>query len=155
MELTKDALRDVSFRARGKWYRGEDVDGFLAELMVALDEAEREKQELEDDVRRLERELHAAKEETEHLKQHLTETLQAPQSPGTGMRRAGKERDELIESTARAGSREEFLEQGAGRCRRNCAEHTAAAFRPTFIREVMRHGKRRRSEPNRRIFRSL
>ena len=64
MELTKDALRDVSFRARGKWYRGEDVDGFLAELMVALDEAEREKQELEDDVRRLERELHAAKEET-------------------------------------------------------------------------------------------
>ena len=43
MELTKDALRDVSFRARGKWYRGEDVDGFLAELMVALDEAEQGK----------------------------------------------------------------------------------------------------------------
>ena len=97
MELTKDALRDVSFRARGKWYRGEDVDGFLAELMVALDEAEREKQELEDDVRRLERELHAAKEETEHLKQHLTETLQAPSHQELVCAELEKERDELIE----------------------------------------------------------
>ena len=84
MELTKDALRDVSFRARGKWYRGEDVDGFLAELMVALDEAEREKQELEDDVRR--------------LKQHLTETLQAPSHQELVCAELEKERDELIES---------------------------------------------------------
>ena len=74
------------------------MDGFLAELMVALDEAEREKQELEDDVRRLERELHAAKEETEHLKQHLTETLQAPSHQELVCAELEKERDELIES---------------------------------------------------------
>lgn len=98
MELTKDALRDISFRARGKWYRGEDVDGFLAELTVALDESEREKQELEDDVRHLERELHAAKEEAECLKQHLAETSQTPSHQELVCAELEKERDELIEN---------------------------------------------------------
>ena len=43
MELTREALRAVEFRSRGQWYQARQVDQFIEELTVAVDQAQRER----------------------------------------------------------------------------------------------------------------
>ena len=38
MDLTKELLAGASFRAKGKWYAAQQVDAFLEELSVRLEE---------------------------------------------------------------------------------------------------------------------
>ena len=51
MDLTKELLAGASFRARGKWYAAQQVDAFLEELSVRLEEDSREREELAEDAR--------------------------------------------------------------------------------------------------------
>lgn len=46
MDLTKELLAGASFRAKGKWYAAQQVDAFLEELSVRLEEDSREREEL-------------------------------------------------------------------------------------------------------------
>ena len=46
MELTREALRAVEFRSRGQWYQARQVDQFIEELTVAVDQAQRERDTL-------------------------------------------------------------------------------------------------------------
>ena len=61
MDLTKELLAGARFRAKGKWYAAQQVDAFLEELSVRLEEDSREREELAEDARALRRELAAAK----------------------------------------------------------------------------------------------
>ena len=56
MDLTKELLAGASFRAKGKWYAAQQVDAFLEELSVRLEEDSREREELAEDARALRRE---------------------------------------------------------------------------------------------------
>ena len=62
----------------GKWYRGRMWMGFLRNLWWLWMKLNGKNRSWKTTSGAWNRRLHAAKEETEHLKQHLTETLQAP-----------------------------------------------------------------------------
>ena len=63
MDLTKELLAGASFRAKGKWYAAQQVDAFLEELSVRLEEDSREREELAEDARALRRENARLREE--------------------------------------------------------------------------------------------
>lgn len=113
MELTREALRAVEFRSRGQWYQARQVDQFIEELTVAVDQAQRERDTLRQKLEeaRCQREELAARaaaleEEAQALAQEkaaLEETLAAqPKRPAWEERQhrvledLSAERDQLI-----------------------------------------------------------
>lgn len=113
MELTREALRAVEFRSRGQWYQARQVDQFIEELTVAVDQAQRERDTLRQKLEeaRCQREELAAKaaaleEEAQALAQEkaaLEEALAAqPKRPAWEERQhrvledLSAERDQLI-----------------------------------------------------------
>lgn len=113
MELTREALRAVEFRSRGQWYQARQVDQFIEELTVAVDQAQRERDTLRQKLEeaRSQREELAAKtaaleEEAQALAQEkaaLEEALAAqPKRPAWEERQhrvledLSAERDQLI-----------------------------------------------------------
>lgn len=113
MELTREALRAVEFRSRGQWYQARQVDQFIEELTVAVDQAQRERDTLGQKLEeaRSQREELAAKaaaleEEAQALSQEkaaLEEALAAqPKRPAWEERQhrvledLSAERDQLI-----------------------------------------------------------
>ncbi len=106
MELTRKALEDVKFRARGRWYNAEQVDAFLEELTVAVDETERELREFRQEEQARSRELESLREETARLQRECAslrkraETVPAPDPAGSRRRvceELERERDSLIQ----------------------------------------------------------
>lgn len=71
MELTRKALNEVKFHTRGKWYNGRQVDEFIQELTVCLDEAGREHDSLKREAEKLRQELELARKENAGLEQEL------------------------------------------------------------------------------------
>lgn len=57
MELTRKALESVRFQTKGKWYRAQQVDELIEEIIIREEEASRSRRELEQRCARLEREL--------------------------------------------------------------------------------------------------
>lgn len=113
MELTREALRAVEFRSRGQWYQARQVDQFIEELTVAVDQAQRERDTLRqklEEARCQSQELAARaaalEEEAQALAQEkaaLEEALAAqPKRPAWGERQhrvledLSAERDQLI-----------------------------------------------------------
>ena len=68
MKLTKQAIDTVKFRSRGKWYHAGQVDAFLEELLVAVDETERELAEGKSMVRVLTGQLESLQGENAQLR---------------------------------------------------------------------------------------
>ena len=113
MELTREALRAVEFRSRGQWYQARQVDQFIEELTVAVDQAQRERDTLCQELKEarcqseeLEARAAALEEEIQALAQKkaaLEETLAAqPKRPAWEERQhrvledLSAERDQLI-----------------------------------------------------------
>lgn len=46
MKLTKEELNGVAFKAKGKWYDGEEVDDFIDELVIEVEKENVKKHEL-------------------------------------------------------------------------------------------------------------
>lgn len=98
MELTKEALVGARFRTRGKWYSAGQVDAFLEELTVSVDEAQREKTDLWEKIRRLERRLEEEQEENTRLREKCVELENAARFPDRGKwEELERERDQLIQ----------------------------------------------------------
>lgn len=57
MQLTKEALENITFQTKGKWYRAEQVDTFIDELAAALDAHNNENLQLKQEINRLMQEL--------------------------------------------------------------------------------------------------
>ena len=83
MDRTKETLNRAAFRTRGRWYLAVEVDDFLDELAVSLEEDTRETEELGEKVRtlrqekaQLERELKESKNQLERWKEQSTEERQ-------------------------------------------------------------------------------
>lgn len=83
MDRTKETLKHVEFRTKGKWYLALEVDSFLDQLSVSLEEDARETEELEDKLRvsrqenaRLEEELKEAQGKLERWKEQSAEERQ-------------------------------------------------------------------------------
>lgn len=102
MKLTKKTLEDVRFRSRGRWYDGEQVDSFLEELTVAVDEAERDLEKAGREVSSQREELEALRAENLRLRQEL-DSLRAQAAPDSRearrqvCRELSRERDSLIQ----------------------------------------------------------
>lgn len=99
MDRTKEAVQRAQFHSKGKWYLAEEVDTFLEELSVRLEEDGREKDELEKETRKLretnaalEQELSAARETLERRREQSEEERQR-----RVCRELEQERDGLIE----------------------------------------------------------
>lgn len=73
MELTREALRAVEFRSRGQWYQARQVDQFIEELTVAVDQAQRERDTLCQELK----EARCQREELEARAAALEEEAQA------------------------------------------------------------------------------
>lgn len=119
MELTKQALEEIRFRTKGNWYRSEEVDAFIEELTVSIDEAERQRDSLNAENRRLRQDLEKSGTQLDSLRMELTKLQalrdehekaeapirEAPAEPPSGTavhqkrvcEELEKERDELIE----------------------------------------------------------
>ena len=75
MRDMKEAIERVQFRTRGKWYLAQQVDSFLEELSVRVDQESRERDSLE-------REAGTLREEKAHLEVELREAVsRRPKSP--------------------------------------------------------------------------
>lgn len=99
MDRTKEAVQRAQFHSKGKWYLAEEVDTFLEELSVRLEEDGREKDELEREAQKLretnatlEQELSAARETLERRREQSEEERQR-----RVCRELEQERDGLIE----------------------------------------------------------
>lgn len=116
MELTKQALENVKFRSRGKWYDAGQVDAFLDELMVAAETAQRELTETRSRGKALSQQVEALQEE----KQALLVKIQALEEQGKETLEKKQERDRLIQDIkALRAFRETF---------RNAVEQDAASL---------------------------
>lgn len=116
MELTKQALENVKFRSRGKWYDAGQVDAFLDELMVAAETAQRELTETRSRAKALSQQMEALQEE----KQALLVKIQALEEQGKETLEKKQERDRLIQDIkALRAFRETF---------RNAVEQDAASL---------------------------
>ncbi len=114
MELSKKALEEVAFHSRGRWYRGDEVDAFLEELMVSVDQAEREQAELRQEVKNLKSQT-AKLKETLQSREEEYGSLRGDKHPLTRgeriCRELEQERDELIAEIKQLRRfREEFRE---------------------------------------------
>lgn len=78
MKLTKKDLAEVKFRAKGKWYNARQVDEFLDELTVAVEEAGRELSEVRSSAKLLAAQLEALRTENEELRMQLDEKGSKP-----------------------------------------------------------------------------
>ncbi len=83
MDRTKETLKHAEFRTKGKWYLALEVDSFLDQLSVSLEEDARETEELEEKLRtlrqenaRLEEELKEAQGKLERWKEQSAEERQ-------------------------------------------------------------------------------
>lgn len=85
MKLNTEALAQLRFRARGRWYDGRQVDAFIDELTVAAGEWEREL--LESD-----RKLTELQEENAALRAELAALREREQQPAP----AAQERERLL-----------------------------------------------------------
>lgn len=115
MDRAKEAVRGARFQAKGKWYLAQDVDRFLEELTVLLEEDSREQTELSGRVRSLQEECQRLQGEADRLQKELEEQKAAPPpAPPAESRRQRcweleAERDELIQDIkALLRFREEF-----------------------------------------------
>lgn len=99
MELSKKALEEVTFHTRGRWYRGDEVDAFLEELVVSVDQAERERLELRQELKDLKGQV-AKLQEALRGKEAECGSLREEKAPLTRGERIcqdlEQERDELI-----------------------------------------------------------
>lgn len=103
MKLTSQAVANVKFRSRGKWYHAGQVDAFMEELLVAVEETVRELAEEKSMVRTLTEQLESLREETSRFRER-EETNAAVLSEGEKeserrllCRELEKERDRLIQ----------------------------------------------------------
>ncbi len=104
MNLTRKDLEKVQFRSRGRWYDAGQVDAFLDELSVAVEESERGMAEMTERIRVLTRQVEKLQsanreiwKEAEGLKKALSPN---PREPENGLRESKaleQERDRLIE----------------------------------------------------------
>lgn len=123
MKLTKQALTSVKFRTRGRWYDAGQVDAFLEELLVAVDEAERSMEEHKNIVRTLTKQLEESKGEVSRLQQQAAAFRQSAEQAKAALekeaqaaaerkllcRELERERDRLIQDIcALQDFREEF-----------------------------------------------
>lgn len=123
MKLTKQALTSVRFRTRGRWYHAGQVDAFLEELLVAVDEAERSMEEHKNIVRTLTKQLEESKEEVSRLQQQAADFQQNAEQAKAALKKEAqaaaerkllcreleRERDRLIQDIcALQDFREEF-----------------------------------------------
>lgn len=113
MELSRQ-LRQVQFRTKGKWYSAEQVDAFLEQITVSVDEEERESDRVRDKNKTLERDLEAARGEIRRLEGEL-ERAKTQENRSAGDRQRDlcreleEERDRLIQDIkALRRFREEF-----------------------------------------------
>lgn len=98
MRDMKEAIERVQFRTRGKWYLAQQVDSFLEELSVRVDQESRERDSLE-------REAGTLREEKAHLEVELREAVsrlvqqEAPpqKPPQPSAQELEQERDGLIQ----------------------------------------------------------
>ncbi len=106
MELNRKALEDVKFRSRGRWYDAQQVDAFLEELTVAVDEEERKLEGSRQEVQTLSRKLDVLRRENQRLWQELNALREAPlpapepeavEAARRKCRELEQERDGLIE----------------------------------------------------------
>lgn len=131
MELTKQTLQDVKFRARGKWYSAQQVDAFLEELTVSVDEAGREKACLEDETQRLKREISSIQAEKASLEQELQKLKETRKNDGGERQRKmcaelEQERDELIQDIKALRCFRETFREAVEHDARSLLEQTAA-----------------------------
>ena len=97
MDLTKELLAGASFRAKGKWYAAQQVDAFLEELSVRLEEDSREREELAEDARALRWENARLREELAAKAAPPAEAL-PPEDPRLPVcRDLERERDSLLQ----------------------------------------------------------
>ena len=98
MDLTKELLAGASFRAKGKWYAAQQVDAFLEELSVRLEEDSREREELAEDARALRRENARLREELAAAKAAPPVEALPPEDPRLPVcRDLERERDSLLQ----------------------------------------------------------
>ena len=98
MDLTKELLAGASFRAKGKWYAAQQVDAFLEELSVRLEEDSREREELAEDARALRRENARLREELAAAKAAPPAEALPPEDPRLPVcRDLERERDSLLQ----------------------------------------------------------
>lgn len=67
----KKALEEVTFRARGKWYDGRQVDEFIEKMIVAAEQGRREIETLQREIQNMNWKLETLKQENAHLWQEL------------------------------------------------------------------------------------
>lgn len=98
MDLTKELLAGASFRAKGKWYAAQQVDAFLEELSVRLEEDSREREKLAEDARALRRENARLREELAAAKAAPPAEALPPEDPRLPVcRDLERERDSLLQ----------------------------------------------------------
>lgn len=71
VEAMKKALEEVTFRARGKWYDGRQVDEFIEKMIVAAEQGRREIETLQREIQNMNWKLETLKQENAHLWQEL------------------------------------------------------------------------------------
>lgn len=112
MKLTRKDLAEVKFRAKGKWYNARQVDEFMDELTVAVEEAGRELSEVRSSAKLLTAQMEALREENEKLRAQLNESGKSKLSPAQrSENETPEERARLIEDIkALKALRARFLE---------------------------------------------
>lgn len=121
MKLESEALKQLQFRSKGKWYDGRQVDAFLDELMTAVTQNEEERNETldklaqlqteNDDLRRRVEELTAAQlpETPEQERQRLLDDIKALRAFRERFRAAVEEDVSQFAAQARRFSSDELL----------------------------------------------
>ncbi len=116
MQLIKRALENVKFSTRGRWYKAEQVDAFLDELTVAVNQAERELKDTRREAAALAERANALQAENARLKKLLhTGNSGQPKAPAKApapYEDLKREREQLIQDIkALLSLRDDFRER--------------------------------------------
>jgi DivIVA domain-containing protein len=98
MALTEDMVANVTFRTKGRWYRAEEVDAFLEEVLVGVHQFQREEDRLTGKMEYLEKQVARLQEENKKLRAGAAKKRPSPAQQETEVLQAlRRQQEQLIE----------------------------------------------------------
>lgn len=98
MALTEDMVANVTFRTKGRWYRAEEVDAFLEEVLVGVHQFQREEDRLTGKMEYLEKQIVRLQEENKKLRASAAKKRPSPAQQETEVLQAlRRQQEQLIE----------------------------------------------------------
>lgn len=96
MALTEDMVANVTFRTKGRWYRAEEVDAFLEEVLVGVHQFQREEDRLTGKMEYLEKQVARLQEENKKLRAGVAKKRPSPAQQETEVLQALRQQQEQL-----------------------------------------------------------